>query len=41
MNRIGSSDLDVFPICLGGNVFGWGTQDPNPLHCRHHLISCS
>ena len=23
MNRIGSSDLDVFPICLGGNVFGW------------------
>ena len=23
MNRIGTSDLDVFPICLGGNVFGW------------------
>jgi aryl-alcohol dehydrogenase-like predicted oxidoreductase len=21
--RIGSSDLDVFPLCLGGNVFGW------------------
>jgi len=23
MARIGSSDLDVFPICFGGNVFGW------------------
>lgn len=23
MTRIGSSDLDVFPLALGGNVFGW------------------
>jgi hypothetical protein len=23
MNGIGSTDLDVFPLCLGGNVFGW------------------
>jgi aryl-alcohol dehydrogenase (NADP+) len=23
MPRIGSSELDVFPLCLGGNVFGW------------------
>ena len=23
MTRIGTSDLDVFPLCLGGNVFGW------------------
>ena len=23
MTRIGRSDLDVFPICLGANVFGW------------------
>lgn len=23
MSRIGTSDLDVFPLCLGGNVFGW------------------
>ncbi|MDR6688641.1 aryl-alcohol dehydrogenase-like predicted oxidoreductase [Arthrobacter sp. 1088] len=22
-NRIGASDLDVFPLALGGNVFGW------------------
>ncbi len=21
--RIGHTDLDVFPLCLGGNVFGW------------------
>jgi aryl-alcohol dehydrogenase-like predicted oxidoreductase len=21
--RLGDSDLDVFPLCLGGNVFGW------------------
>nr|WP_201471419.1 aldo/keto reductase [Microbacterium hydrocarbonoxydans] len=23
MTRIGTSDLDVFPLSLGGNVFGW------------------
>jgi aryl-alcohol dehydrogenase-like predicted oxidoreductase len=23
MTKLGSSDLDVFPLCLGGNVFGW------------------
>ena len=23
MTRIGTSDLDVFPLCFGGNVFGW------------------
>lgn len=23
MTRIGRSDLDVFPLCLGANVFGW------------------
>jgi aryl-alcohol dehydrogenase-like predicted oxidoreductase len=23
MPTIGSTDLDVFPLCLGGNVFGW------------------
>jgi aryl-alcohol dehydrogenase-like predicted oxidoreductase len=24
---IGESDLDVFPLCLGGNVFGWTTDE--------------
>jgi aryl-alcohol dehydrogenase (NADP+) len=28
MTRIGRSDLDVFPVCLGANVFGW-TADRN------------
>ena len=23
MTRVGDTDLDVFPLCLGGNVFGW------------------
>ena len=28
MLRIGASDLDVFPLCLGGNVFGWSVDEP-------------
>src|SRR5262252_5917159 len=27
MNRIGETDLDVFPLCLGGNVFGWTADE--------------
>lgn len=27
MNRIGRTDLEVFPLCLGGNVFGWTTGE--------------
>ncbi|AEW95334.1 oxidoreductase [Streptantibioticus cattleyicolor NRRL 8057 = DSM 46488] len=27
MARIGSSDLDVFPLALGGNVFGWTADE--------------
>jgi len=23
MIKLGDSDLDIFPLCLGGNVFGW------------------
>lgn len=23
ITRLGDTDLDVFPLCLGGNVFGW------------------
>jgi aryl-alcohol dehydrogenase (NADP+) len=23
VRRLGKTDLDVFPLCLGGNVFGW------------------
>jgi aryl-alcohol dehydrogenase-like predicted oxidoreductase len=28
MARIGNSPLDVFPLCLGGNVFGWTADEP-------------
>lgn len=27
MNRIGATSLEVFPICLGGNVFGWTSAE--------------
>jgi aryl-alcohol dehydrogenase-like predicted oxidoreductase len=27
MPVIGGSDLDVFPLCLGGNVFGWTADE--------------
>jgi len=25
--RLGSTELEVFPLCLGGNVFGWTADD--------------
>ena len=25
--RLGSTDLQVFPLCLGGNVFGWTADE--------------
>ena len=27
MTRLGRSDCDVFPLCLGGNVFGWTADE--------------
>jgi aryl-alcohol dehydrogenase (NADP+) len=27
MTRLGRTDLDVFPLCLGGNVFGWTADE--------------
>jgi aryl-alcohol dehydrogenase-like predicted oxidoreductase len=27
MTKIGTTDLDVFPLCLGGNVFGWTADE--------------
>jgi aryl-alcohol dehydrogenase-like predicted oxidoreductase len=27
MSRIGRSELEVFPLCLGGNVFGWTADE--------------
>jgi aryl-alcohol dehydrogenase-like predicted oxidoreductase len=28
MTSLGRTDLDVFPICFGGNVFGWTADEP-------------
>src|SRR3954467_10283679 len=28
MARLGRTDLDVFPLCLRGNVFGWTAEEP-------------
>ncbi len=28
MTALGRTDLDVFPVCLGGNVFGWTAEEP-------------
>ncbi|MDQ1721043.1 MAG: hypothetical protein QOI26_777 [Pseudonocardiales bacterium] len=28
MVSLGHTDLDVFPVCLGGNVFGWTADEP-------------
>jgi aryl-alcohol dehydrogenase-like predicted oxidoreductase len=28
VNPLGRTELDVFPICLGGNVFGWTADEP-------------
>ena len=25
--RFGTTDLQVFPLCLGGNVFGWTSDE--------------
>jgi aryl-alcohol dehydrogenase-like predicted oxidoreductase len=27
MARLGRTDLDIFPLCLGGNVFGWSADE--------------
>ena len=28
MPRLGNTDFDVHPLCLGGNVFGWTADEP-------------
>jgi aryl-alcohol dehydrogenase (NADP+) len=28
MRTIGTTDLGVFPLCLGGNIFGWTIDEP-------------
>jgi aryl-alcohol dehydrogenase-like predicted oxidoreductase len=37
MTRLGSSDIDVFPLCLGGNVFGWTANEAGLLRGARRL----
>jgi aryl-alcohol dehydrogenase (NADP+) len=30
--RLGTTDLHVFPLCLGGNVFGWTADEPGSFN---------
>lgn len=31
MTKLGTTSLDVFPLCLGGNVFGWTIDEPQSV----------
>lgn len=38
MVRIGSSDLDVFPLNLGGNVFGWTADESTSFAILNQFV---
>ena len=38
MSRIPQTDLDVFPLCLGGNVFGWTVDEPQSFGVLDHYL---
>ena len=35
MNLIGASDLDIYPLVLGGNTFGWTSGEEE----SHEVLS--
>ena len=39
MPRIGQTDLDVFPLCLGGNVFGWTADEQQSFGVLDHYLA--
>ena len=39
MARLADTDLDVFPLCLGGNVFGWTIDERALLRGARRLLS--
>ena len=39
MARIGNSDLDVFPLNLGGNVFGWTADEPTSFEILDAFVA--
>src|SRR5689334_5185168 len=38
MPILGASDLDVFPLCLGGNPFGWTSDQPTTHRVLHLFL---
>jgi aryl-alcohol dehydrogenase-like predicted oxidoreductase len=36
--KLGSSSLEVAPLTLGGNVFGWTIDEKNRLKYWMHLL---
>lgn len=38
MSVIGSTDLEVFPLCLGGNVFGWTADEAASFRILDHYV---
>ena len=34
MAILGNTTLDVFPLCLGGNVFGWTVDEPTAFEIQ-------
>jgi aryl-alcohol dehydrogenase-like predicted oxidoreductase len=39
MRRIAQTDLDVFPLCLGGNVFGWTADRPQSFDVLDRYVA--
>jgi aryl-alcohol dehydrogenase (NADP+) len=39
MTRIGTSDLHVFPLALGGNVFGWTADEQTSHDVLDHFVA--
>ncbi|MCL2737023.1 MAG: aldo/keto reductase [Propionibacteriaceae bacterium] len=38
MTRIGSRDCDIFPVVLGGNVFGWTADQPTSFDILDRFV---
>jgi len=38
LRRLGASDLEVFPLAFGGNVFGWTADEPTSFHLLDRFV---
>src|SRR5690242_15711445 len=41
MAKIGTTDLDVFPLALGGNVFGWTANEEESVAVLDAYVAAS